>query len=231
MRRAWISAAVLHRKSMAHRTTKVRVRASNQRSTGSTRWLQRQLNDPYVQRAQKDGYRSRAAYKLLEVDDDHKILKPKSRVIDLGSAPGGWVQVALERGCSVVGVDLLNIPPIEGATLLQADIEEPETVAKILEASGGKADLLLSDLAPSATGQRVVDRLRSEAMGEVVLDIAPELLKPSGHLLMKLLRGADAVLSAKARQLFKKVKMVRPDATRRESSEIYLLAVGFNPEP
>ncbi len=215
---------------MAHRTTKTRVRAKNQRSAGSTRWLQRQLNDPYVQRAQKEGYRSRAAYKLLEIDQSQKILTPKTIVIDLGSAPGGWVQVALERGCRVVGVDLLEIPPIEGAVLLQADIEEPATVDRILEASGSKADLLLSDLAPSATGQRMVDRLRSEAMGEVVLDIAPDLLKPGGHLLMKLLRGADAVLGVKARRAFKTVKLVRPDATRKESSEIYLLALGFKPD-
>jgi len=212
---------------MAHRTTKVRVKPTNQRSTGSTRWLQRQLNDPYVQRAKKDGYRSRAAYKLLEIDQKHRIMAPKSRVIDLGSAPGGWVQVALERNCSVVGVDLLEIPPIAGATLLQADIEDEQTLPMILEASGGKADLLLSDLAPSATGQRAVDRLRSEAMGEIVLDLAPDLLKPGGHLLMKLLRGADAILSAEARRRFKTVKMVRPGATRRESSEIYLLALNF----
>lgn len=214
---------------MTHRTTKVRVRPTNQRSTGSTRWLQRQLNDPYVQRAKKDGYRSRAAYKLKEIDQKHRLLTSKSRVVDLGSAPGGWVQVALEKGCSVVGVDLLAIPAIEGATLLQADIEDEKTVTLILEASGGKADLLLSDLAPSATGQRAVDRLRSEAMGEIVLDIAPELLNPGGHLLMKMLRGADAALSEQARSLFKTVKLVRPDATRRESSEIYLLALDFRP--
>ncbi len=216
---------------MAHRTTKVRVRPTNQRSTGSTRWLQRQLNDPYVQRAKKDGYRSRAAYKLLEIDKKHRILKPKCSVIDLGSAPGGWVQVALERGCSVVGVDLLAIPAIDGATLLQADIEDEKTLSMILEAAGGPADLLLSDLAPSSTGQRAVDRLRSEAMGEIVLDIAPDLLRPGGHLLMKLLRGADAVLSTKARHFFKTIKMVRPDATRSESSEMYLLALEYRPAP
>ena len=214
---------------MVHRTSKSRVRASNQRSTGSTRWLQRQVNDPYVQRAKKEGYRSRAAYKLLEIDNKHRIMAPKSRVIDLGSAPGGWVQVARAKGCHVVGVDLLAIPAIEGAVLLQADIEDEKTVPAILEASGGPADLLLSDLAPSATGQRAVDRLRSEAMGEIVLDLAPELLQPRGDLLMKLLRGADAVLSAKARTTFKSVKIVRPDATRRESSEVYLLARSFGP--
>ena len=210
---------------MTHRTTKTRVRASRQRSAGSTRWLQRQVNDAYVQRAKKDGYRSRAAYKLLEIDQKHKILKPRSSVIDLGSAPGGWVQVALERGCQVVGVDLLSIPPIDGAVLLEADIEDPDTIKRILESSGGPADLLLSDLAPSATGQRAVDRLRSEAMGEIVLDITPDLLKPGGHLLIKLLRGADAALSAEAKRLFKTIKMVRPDATRRDSSEIYMLAL------
>ncbi len=211
------------------RSTKVRVRASSQRSAGSTRWLQRQLNDPYVQRARKDGYRSRAAYKLIEIDQKHRLLKAGRRVLDLGSAPGGWLQVALERGASVVGVDLLPIPPLEGATLLQADIEDAATVDLILERQGGPADLLLSDLAPASTGQRMVDRLRSEAMGELVLDIAPNLLRPGGHLLMKLLRGADAVLAAKARDRFESVKLVRPDATRRQSSEIYLLARHHRP--
>ncbi|MDH3663504.1 MAG: RlmE family RNA methyltransferase [Alphaproteobacteria bacterium] len=209
---------------MAHRTQKTRVRASAQRSAGSSRWLLRQLNDPYVQRARKEGYRSRAAYKLLEIDDKHRLLKPGLRVLDLGSAPGGWAQVAAARGCQVVGVDLLAIEPIAGVTLIEADIEDEATPARLLDALGGPADLLLSDLAPSATGQRAVDRLRSEAMGEIVLDLAPSLLKPGGHALLKLLRGADAVLAAAARNSFKSVRLLRPDATRRESSEIYLLA-------
>lgn len=209
---------------MALRTSKTRVRASPQRSAGSSRWLQRQLNDPYVQRAKKEGYRSRAAYKLLEIDEKHRLLKPNLRVLDLGSAPGGWIQVAAARGCRVVGVDLLAMEPIKGAMLLQADIEDEETPVLALEALGGPADLLLSDLAPAATGQRAVDRLRSEAMGETVLDLAPMLLKPGGHLLLKLLRGADAVLAAAAKKAFKSVRLVRPNATRRESSEIYLLA-------
>jgi len=205
------------------------VRASPQRSAGSSRWLQRQVNDAYVQRAKKEGYRSRAAYKLLEIDERHRLLKPGLRVLDLGSAPGGWAQVAALRGCRVVGVDLLPIERIADVTFLQADIEDDATPARMLEALGGPADLLLSDLAPSATGQRAVDRLRSEAMGEIVLDLAPSLLKPDGHLLLKLLRGADAVLTAAARQNFKSVRLVRPDATRRESSEIYLLAQQFQP--
>lgn len=214
---------------MTHRTRKTRVRASPQRSAGSSRWLQRQVNDAYVQRAKKEGYRSRAAYKLLEIDERHRLLKPGLRVLDLGSAPGGWAQVAALRGCRVVGVDLLPIERIADVTFLQADIEDDATPARMLEALGGPADLLLSDLAPSATGQRAVDRLRSEAMGEIVLDLAPSLLKPDGHLLLKLLRGADAVLTAAARQNFKSVRLVRPDATRRESSEIYLLAQQFQP--
>lgn len=209
---------------MVLRTRKTRVRASPQRSAGSSRWLLRQLNDPYVQRAKKEGYRSRSAYKLLEIDKKHKLLKPGLRVLDLGSAPGGWSQVAAERGCRVVGVDLLAIEPIPDVTLLQADIEDEATPGLVLEALGGPADLLLSDLAPAATGQRAVDRLRSEAMGETVLDLAPELLKPGGQLLLKLLRGADAVLTSAAKKAFKSVRLVRPDATRRESSEIYLLA-------
>lgn len=200
------------------------MRASPQRSAGSSRWLLRQLNDPYVQRARKEGYRSRAAYKLLEIDAKHRLLKPGLRVLDLGSAPGGWAQVAAQRGCRVVGVDLLAIEPIDDVTLLRADIEDEATPGLLLEALSGPADLLLSDLAPAATGQRAVDRLRSEAMGETVLDLAPSLLKPGGDVLLKLLRGADAVLTATARKSFKSVRLVRPDATRRESSEIYLLA-------
>lgn len=214
---------------MAHRTKKVRVRASTQRSAGSTKWLQRQLNDPYVQRAKKQGYRSRAAFKLIEIDQKQRLLQAGRRVIDLGSAPGGWVQVAVERRCRVVGVDLLAMSPINGATLLEADIEASDTPGRILEALGAKADLLMSDLAPAATGQRAVDRLRSEAMGELVLDLTPALLQPGGHLLLKMLRGADAVLSRQARAMFKTVKPVRPDATRRESSEIYLLALHHRP--
>ncbi|MEZ5932869.1 MAG: RlmE family RNA methyltransferase [Alphaproteobacteria bacterium] len=215
---------------MTHRTRKTRVRASPQRSAGSSRWLQRQLNDAYVQRAKKEGYRSRAAYKLLEIDDRHKLLKRGQRVLDLGSAPGGWAQVAAARGCRVVGVDLLTIDPLPGVTFLKADIEDEATPAKIDAALGGPADLLLSDLAPSATGQRAVDRLRSEAMGEIVLDLAPSLLKPGGHLLLKLLRGADAALADAARRRFRSVRLVRPDATRRESSEIYLLAQHMLPQ-
>ena len=209
------------------RTKKTRVRASRQRSAGSSRWLQRQLNDPYVQRAKKDGFRSRAAYKLSEIDAKYRLLWPGLRVLDLGSAPGGWIQVAIARGCKAVGVDLLPIDPIPGAILLEADIEDVETDRLLLEALGGPADLILSDLAPSATGQRAVDRLRSEAMGEVVLALAPSLLKPGGHLLLKLLRGADAVLTSAAKTQFKSVRLVRPDATRRESSEVYLLAQDF----
>lgn len=214
---------------MVHRTKKTRVRASPQRSAGSSRWLQRQVNDPYVQRARKEGYRSRAAYKLLEIDAKHRLLKRGLRVLDLGSAPGGWAQVAAQRGCKVVGVDLLSIEPIVGVELIKADIEDEKTSSLLLNALGGPADLLLSDLAPSATGQRAVDRLRSEAMGEIVLDLAPALLRPGGHLLLKMLRGADAVLADLARKSFKSVRLVRPDATRRESSEIYLLAEQMRP--
>jgi len=214
---------------MAIRTKKTRVRASPQRSAGSSRWLQRQLNDPYVQRAKKEGLRSRAAYKLQEIDAKHRLLRPGLRVLDLGSAPGGWIQVAIAKGCKVVGIDLLAIDPIPGAILLEADIEDIETERLALDALGEPADLILSDLAPSATGQRAVDRLRSEAMGETVLAVAPSLLKPGGHLLLKLLRGADAVLTSAAKTQFKSVRLVRPDATRRESSEVYLLAQDFRP--
>jgi 23S rRNA (uridine2552-2'-O)-methyltransferase len=212
---------------MAIRTTKTRVKTARKRRSGSTRWLQRQLNDPFVQKARQEGYRSRAAYKLLEIDEKAQLLCSGRRVIDLGAAPGGWVQVALAKQCRVVGIDLLPIPPIVGATLLEGDIFAPETSARLLEALGGPAELLLSDLAAAATGQRAVDRLRAENLAEAVLDMLPELLAPGGDLLMKLVRGADTEIAGLARRTFESAKLLRPEATRRESSEVYLLAKGY----
>jgi 23S rRNA (uridine2552-2'-O)-methyltransferase len=211
----------------AERAVKVKLHSARRRRAGSTRWLTRQLNDPYVQQARQEGYRSRAAYKLLEVDQKHRLLKPGLRVIDLGSAPGGWLQVAGRRGCRVVGLDLEPIAPIDGATVLQGDVFEPDTAARLEEALGGPAQLLLSDLAASSTGQRAVDRLRAEALGEAVLALVPELLAPGGNALIKLVRGAEADVVAEARRTFARVRLVRPEATRRESSEIYLLGLRY----
>lgn len=212
---------------VGQRTAKVRVRSSKRRRPGSTRWLARQLNDPYVQAAQREGYRARSAFKLLEVDQKFRLLKRGARVLDLGSAPGGWAQVAAARGCRVVGLDLSAVEPVAGAIFLQGDIFDPEIRPQLEAALGGRADVLLSDLAASATGQRAVDRLRAEALGEAVLALVPDLLAPGGHTLIKLVRGAEADVAAEARRMFRRIRLLRPEATRRDSSELYLLGLDY----
>jgi 23S rRNA (uridine2552-2'-O)-methyltransferase len=209
---------------------KQRLRTAKGRRIASTRWLTRHLADPFVQRAQKEGYRSRAAYKLLEIDARHRLLGPGRRVIDLGCAPGGWLQVAARRGARVVGVDLVEVAPVGGAVALQGDIFDEATPDQLLAALGGKADVLLSDVAPAATGRRGVDRLRAEAIAETVLALLPRLLAPGGSLVLKLLRGADSAFTAAARRQFQKARLFRPQATHRESSEIYLVGTGYRPE-
>jgi len=206
-----------------------RLRSAKGRRLASTRWLARHIGDPYVQRAQKEGYRSRAAYKLLEIDEKHGLLRPGRRVLDLGSAPGGWLQVAVRRAARVVGVDLAEVAPVDGAMVLQGDIFDAEIAPRLLAALGGQADVLLSDVAPAATGRRSVDRLRAEAIGEAVLALLPALLAPGGSLVLKLLRGADSALTAEARRQFRQARLLRPRATHRESSEIYLVATGYRP--
>jgi 23S rRNA (uridine2552-2'-O)-methyltransferase len=210
------------------RRTRVRVRGKARRA-GSTRWLERHLNDPYVQSARQAGYRARAAFKLLEIDRRFGVLKPGRTVVDLGSAPGSWAQVARARGCRVIGLDRLEVAPIPGATLLQGDVFDPDTAARVRAAAGGPADVVLSDLAASSTGQRAVDRLRAEAIGEAVLDLLPELLAPGGSAVIKLVRGAESGLTAAARRVFARVQLARPEATHRGSSEIYLVAQGYRP--
>jgi 23S rRNA (uridine2552-2'-O)-methyltransferase len=209
---------------------KERVRSAKGRRIASTRWLARHLGDPYVQRAHKEGYRSRAAYKLLELDDKYGLLKPGRRVLDLGSAPGGWLQVAVRRGARVVGVDLEEVAPVGDAVVLQGDIFDEQLPERLVAALGGRAEVLLSDVAPASTGQRSVDRLRAEAIGEAVLALLPLLLAPGGSLVLKLLRGADTALTAKARRQFRQARLIRPQATHRDSSEIYLLGTGWRPD-
>jgi 23S rRNA (uridine2552-2'-O)-methyltransferase len=212
------------------RPAKVRLQSGKRRKPSSSRWLVRQLNDPYVQRAQTEGYRSRAAYKLLEIDRRFRLLRAGQKVADLGCAPGGWTQVAAARGARVVGVDLLEMPPIEGAILLQADAFDPATATRMQELAGGRFDLVLSDVSPSATGKRAVDRLRAEAAAEAALDVLPELLAPSGNVVIKLLRGIEGKFVSEARARFAEVKLIRPEATRSESSEIYLVGLGWRGE-
>ena len=208
------------------RGTRVRVRGKGRRA-GSTRWLERHLNDPYVQSARQAGYRARAAYKLLEIDRRFDLLKPGRTVLDLGSAPGSWVQVAAGRGCRVVGLDLAEVKPVAGATLLQGDLFDPATPAALRAAAGGPAEVVLSDMAASSTGQRAVDRLRAEAIGEAVLALLPDLLAPGGSAVIKLVRGAESGVTAAAKRQFERVQLVRPEATRRGSTEVYLVALGY----
>jgi 23S rRNA (uridine2552-2'-O)-methyltransferase len=212
------------------RPAKVRLRSGKRRKPGSSRWLTRQLNDPYVQRAQTEGYRSRAAYKLLEIDGRFRLLRAGLKVADLGCAPGGWTQLAAARGARVVGVDLLEVPPIEGAVLLQADAFDPASAQRMRELGGGRFGLVLSDVSPSATGKRAVDRLRAEAAAEAVLDLLTELLAPDGNAVIKLLRGIEGTITSQARARFARVTLIRPEATRRESSEIYLVGLGWRGE-
>jgi 23S rRNA (uridine2552-2'-O)-methyltransferase len=209
------------------RATKVRLRSTKGRRAGSTRWLERHINDRFVQSAREQGYRSRAAYKLLEIDQKFGLLRPGRRILDLGSAPGGWVQVAVARGCRVVGVDLQEIEPIAGATLLQGDIFEEATSARLRDLAGGPVEVVLSDLAAPATGQRTVDRLRAEGLAEEVLALLPEVLAPGGSAVVKLLRGAEAAVAAAARQQFARVKLMRTAASRPGSSETYLVGTGY----
>ncbi|GAB0112822.1 RlmE family RNA methyltransferase [Acidisoma sp. C75] len=213
----------------AGRGLTVKLKRSAGRSVAQQRWLQRQLNDPYVAAAQREGYRSRAAYKLIELDDRFHLISKGMRVLDLGAAPGGWTQVALKRGASrVVGIDLLAIPPIAGADLLQGDATEPENHARMIELLGGKPDLFLSDMAPNTSGHASTDHLRIVLLAEMALDLAFTLLAPGGHFVAKLFQGgADKHVLEPMKQRFEMVKHAKPPASRKESSELYVVAMGF----
>ena len=208
----------------------VRVRGKGRR-VGSTNWLARHLNDPYVRGARDQGYRARSAYKLLEIDRRFGLLQPGGIVLDLGCAPGSWTQVAAARGCRVVGLDLQEVAPIAGAEVLQGDLFDPATPARLRAAAGGPAAVVLSDMAAASTGQRAVDRLRAEALGEAVLGVLPDLLAAGGSAVIKLVRGAESGVTAEAKRAFARVQLVRPEATHRGSSEIYLVATGYRGTP
>ena len=207
-----------------------RVRTARGRTASSTRWLERQLNDPYVRRAQAEGYRSRAAYKLLELDERFGLLKGVSRVIDLGVAPGGWAQVVRRRraNAAVVGIDLLPVDPIEGVALLELDFLDDAAPAALSQALGGPADLVLSDMAANTVGHPRTDHLRTMALVEAAAAFAVEVLEPGGAFVAKVFAGgADAQLVAELKRRFETVKHAKPPASRKESSEWYLIAQGF----
>lgn len=208
----------------------VRVKTARGRSNASTRWLARQLNDPYVQRAKREGYRSRAAYKLLEIDERVHILAKGKSVVDLGAAPGGWAQVAVQR-CGeglVVGIDLLEIPPIPGATFLQMDFMDDAAPEALKELMGGRPDVVLSDMAPNASGNSKLDHMRIIILVEAAFHFACEVLKPGGAFVAKVWQGgAESGLLADIKKQFSSVKHVKPKSSRQDSAETFLVATGF----
>lgn len=214
----------------------VRVKTARGRTVGSQRWLERQLNDPYVAAAKTAGYRSRAAWKLIELDDKHKLFKPGMRVLDLGAAPGGWTQVAVQRvkagegkgGGFVLGVDINPIEEIPGATVMQLDFLAEGAEDKVLAALGGPVDVVLSDMAAPATGHRQTDHIRIMALCEAALDFSHRVLAKNGAFVAKVLRGGteNQMLQTMKRD-FRVVRHVKPPASRADSAESYVVAVGY----
>ena len=207
-----------------------RVKTAKGRKVSSTRWLERQLNDPYVRRAKAENYRSRAAYKLLELDERFDLLKGVKAVVDLGIAPGGWSQVVRRKvpAARIVGIDLLPTDPIDGVTILQMDFMDDSAPAKLKDSLGGPADLVLSDMAANTVGHQQTDHLRTMALVETGLEFAVEILRPGGSYVAKVLAGgADKDLVASLKRNFATVKHAKPPASRKDSSEWYVIAQGF----
>jgi 23S rRNA (uridine2552-2'-O)-methyltransferase len=212
----------------------VTVKSKGKRKQSSKLWLERQLNDPYVRQAKAEGFRSRAAYKLKEIDDKYKLLKPGMTVVDLGAAPGGWSQIAVakvgavEGKGRVVAIDLLEMPEIRGVTFAQLDFLDEQAPKTLREMLGGRAYIVLSDMAANTTGHRKTDQLRIIGLVEVAAAFACEVLKPGGTFLAKVFQsGADAELLAQLKRDFATIRHVKPAASRQDSSERYLLATGF----
>jgi 23S rRNA (uridine2552-2'-O)-methyltransferase len=216
------------------RRATVRVKTARGRTVSSQRWLQRQLNDPYVAEAKKRGYRSRAAFKLLQLDDQFRFLKPRARVIDLGAAPGGWTQVSVERvkaekgGGVVIGIDITPVEAVAGATVLAKDFYDEDTPALLTKLLEGQADVVLSDMAASATGDPQIDHLRIMGLAEAAHDFARSVLKQGGAFVAKVLRGGtERMLLDRLKKDFVKVRHVKPEASRADSAEMYVVATGF----
>jgi 23S rRNA (uridine2552-2'-O)-methyltransferase len=213
----------------AARGLDVALKTAKSRSASSQRWLSRQLNDPYVAAARAQGWRSRAAFKLLDLDDRFHLIGRGARVLDLGAAPGGWTQVAVKRGAgTVVGVDLLAMDPIPGAVTLQADFTEAATQDRLLALIGGRADLVLSDMAPNTTGHAATDHIRIMALAELAYGFAAEMLAEGGHFVAKVFQGgSERQLLAEMKRSFATVRHAKPPSSRKESSELYVVASGF----
>lgn len=228
-KRRWNGKGIGAGKGSAGRTAKKKTPAYNARTESSKRWIERQLSDPYVKKAQDAGYRSRAAFKLNELQERFEIIKKGDAVVDLGAAPGGWVQVALSLGASkVVGIDLLEIEPIVGAVLLQGDVADEAVMKQLEDELGGLADIVLSDMAANTTGHRQTDHLRTVALVELAVDFALDVLKPGGTFCSKVFQGGTSPeLLERLKANFTEVKHAKPPASRAHSPEIYVLAKGF----
>jgi len=208
-----------------------RLKDEKRRTLSSRTWLERQIRDPYVARAKREGFRSRAAYKLVEIDDKYRLLKPGTRVVDLGAAPGGWSEIAARRvgaGGRVLAIDILDMKPIAGVEFLKLDFLDAAAPRRLKDLLGGQADLVLSDMAANATGHRRTDHLRIMALAEAAAHFAREVLAPGGSFLCKVLQGGtEAALLTGLKRDFASVKHVKPPASRSDSAELYLLARGF----
>ncbi len=207
----------------------VALKTAKSRSASSQRWLSRQLNDPYVAAARQQGWRSRAAFKLLDLDDRFHLIGRGASVLDLGAAPGGWTQVAVKRGAgTVVGVDLLAMDPIPGAVVVQGDFTEPDIQAKLAELLGGKAGVVLSDMAPNTTGHAPTDHIRIMALAELAFAFAAEVLHEGGHFVAKVFQGgSEQQMLAAMKRCFATVRHAKPPSSRKDSSELYVVASGF----
>jgi 23S rRNA (uridine2552-2'-O)-methyltransferase len=208
-----------------------RLKPDKRRKPSSRAWLERQINDPYVARAKREGLRSRAAFKLAEIDDKYRLFKPGARAVDLGAAPGGWSEIAARRvgpGGRVIALDILDMKPMAGVEFLHLDFLDNSAPARLKEMLGGKADIVLSDMAANATGHRQTDHLRIVVLAEAAVDFAREVLAPGGAFLCKVLQGGtEGTLLAGLKRDFATTKHVKPPASRSDSAELYLLARGF----
>ena len=213
----------------APRGLDVNLKTARGRTTAQQSWLRRQLNDPYVRAAQAQGWRSRAAFKLMELDDRYSLIHRGARVIDLGAAPGGWSQVAAKRGAgAIVGVDLLPVEPVSGASFIQGDFNDPGMPDQLRTALGGSADLVLSDMAPNTTGHTATDHIRIVTLAEEALAFALTVLAPGGGFVAKVLQGgSERQLLEPMKRAFASVRHAKPPASRKDSSEMYVVAKGF----
>jgi 23S rRNA (uridine2552-2'-O)-methyltransferase len=211
------------------RTKPARLKTAKDRTASSQAWLERQINDPFAAKARAHGYRSRAAYKITEIDERFHLLKPGMRVVDLGLAPGGWTQVAIERGITeIVGVDLLPVDPIYPAHILEMDFTDPACGPRLIELLGGPPDVVLSDMAPNTVGHRQTDHLRIMGLIEVAAEFAKGVLKPGGAFVAKAFQGGEThEIIADLKRNFTEVRNVKPKASRADSSEVYIVALGY----